>query len=200
MSTTSQPPSAPVPPSGSPWQANYGPTQQFRPPPPGSIPSQRGESRVVAHAPDARSEWWKPVAVAAGMFVMLLIGIGIGAAGKSAPSTTTAGQVSAPVAQPPAFAQAPVAQAPEEQPVPVVPQGITAGTYLVGSDIQPGTYKSAGTDGTAGSCYWAREKDTSGVLGSIIANNLASGPSVVTIKPTDGAFETTGCSPWVKIK
>lgn len=72
------------------------------------------------------------------------------------------------------------------------------GTYLVPDDVTPGTYRSEKTD--SGNCYWARLKDPAGGLGAIIANydnNL--GPSVVTITPTDKAFETAGCATWTRV-
>jgi hypothetical protein len=75
------------------------------------------------------------------------------------------------------------------------------GTYVVGTDIAPGTYRTAGpaSDGS-GSCYWEREKNTSGDFGSIIANNLGRGPATVTISRSDGAFKTTGCDTWHKVR
>lgn len=53
------------------------------------------------------------------------------------------------------------------------------GTYVVGEDIQPGTYKTTGP--ANGMCYWARLKDTSGSFSSIIANGAPQGPATVTI-------------------
>jgi hypothetical protein len=38
----------------------------------------------------------------------------------------------------------------------------------------------------------------SGNIDSIIANNNTAGNSTVTIKKSDGAFETSGCTPWTK--
>jgi len=71
------------------------------------------------------------------------------------------------------------------------------GIYLVGPDIAPGTYRSAGPlDGFG---YWARLSDTSGTLDGIIANGNPSGPTVVTIRASDKAFETTGMQDWKKI-
>jgi len=72
--------------------------------------------------------------------------------------------------------------------------GIGEGTFIVGEDIQPGRYKarSAHVDGL---CYWARLKDDSGEFGSIIANDSTAGSASVTIRSTDGAFETSGCTP-----
>jgi hypothetical protein len=70
------------------------------------------------------------------------------------------------------------------------------GTFVVGKDIEPGTYKTAGPDGFG--CYYARLKDTSGDLNAIINNNVSQGPATVTIKGSDGAFETSGCHTWSK--
>jgi hypothetical protein len=78
---------------------------------------------------------------------------------------------------------------------------ISDGTYVVGVDIQPGMYRTAGPseDAPIKMCMWSRRKDTSGEFKSVIAMNNAQGPTTVTIKPTDGAFESRGCSPWQKI-
>jgi endonuclease YncB( thermonuclease family) len=75
------------------------------------------------------------------------------------------------------------------------------GTYVVGVDIQPGTYRTTGPaeDAVLKMCSWKRLKDTSGEFRSVIATNIAQGPTTVTIKPTDGAFESRGCAPWTKI-
>jgi len=66
------------------------------------------------------------------------------------------------------------------------------GTYLVNTDIQPGTYKSDGP----GECYWARLSDASGSLDAIIANDISTGPAVVTIAASDVAFKSSGCGTW----
>jgi hypothetical protein len=63
------------------------------------------------------------------------------------------------------------------------------GTYQVGVDIAPGTYRSAGSaEGTTPTCYWARLKSLS--TSDIINNNISPGPQVVEIRPTDAAFLT----------
>ncbi len=69
------------------------------------------------------------------------------------------------------------------------------GLFLVGEDVQPGTYRG---DGSGGMCYWARLSGTSGELGDVIANGLPDGPTVVTIRESDVAFETQGCADWVR--
>lgn len=85
---------------------------------------------------------------------------------------------------------------------PTAPEGsIADGTYEVGVDVAPGKYKTAGPADTRywPMCYWARLKDTTGDRGTIIANDNIKGQTTVTIKESDGAFETSGCAPWVKI-
>jgi hypothetical protein len=66
------------------------------------------------------------------------------------------------------------------------------GTYRVGRDIKPGTYRSR-SDST---CYWPRLRSFTDSVSSIIANDNASWPSVVTILRTDKGFETRGCGNW----
>jgi hypothetical protein len=68
----------------------------------------------------------------------------------------------------------------------------TDGIYKVGTGgIQPGTYRAAGS----ANCYWARLLALSNP--EILNNRAGSGPSVVTILPTDGGFQSTGCGTWV---
>lgn len=82
---------------------------------------------------------------------------------------------------------------------PAAPAGsFSDGVYVVGEDIEPGTYKTAGPDSSVfPMCYWARLKDTSGDFASIITNGNPQGQATVTIKSSDGAFETRGCE-WTK--
>lgn len=70
------------------------------------------------------------------------------------------------------------------------------GMFIVGTDIEPGTYKSSGS-GTDYSCYWARLKGFSGELGDIVANEI-SGNTRVTIATSDKGFSSTGCGTWQK--
>ncbi|MEU6230453.1 twin-arginine translocation signal domain-containing protein [Streptomyces sp. NPDC047042] len=73
------------------------------------------------------------------------------------------------------------------------------GTYVVGSDIKPGTYRSEGPQGgLVTDCYWARLSSTSGEAKDIIANANTGGQTTVTIAATDKAFTTTGCKAWKK--
>lgn len=74
------------------------------------------------------------------------------------------------------------------------------GQYIVGTDIRPGTYRTAGpADSSLPNCYWERDKDTKHELSSIIAHGNPSGSAVVAVLPTDKLFQTPGCKEWVKI-
>lgn len=70
------------------------------------------------------------------------------------------------------------------------------GTYFVGKDIAPGTWRSSGTD----SCYWARLSGFTGAMGQILANANVKGQAVVTIAATDAGFTATRCGTWSKIQ
>lgn len=70
------------------------------------------------------------------------------------------------------------------------PQNIVPGTYIIGIDIQPGTYKGqAGTE-ILDSCYWARLKNVSGGMNSIIANDNATGQYYIQVQSGDFALST----------
>jgi hypothetical protein len=72
------------------------------------------------------------------------------------------------------------------------------GTYVVGVDVKPGAYRTAGPDGNS-TCWWYRLKDTSGEVSAQIASGFTEGPATVTIKETDGAFQSQGCQTWTKV-
>ena len=84
--------------------------------------------------------------------------------------------------------------APPPPPPPSVPKTImeTDGMYRVGTDIVPGTYRTAGGN----SCYWARLRSLD--TGDVIDNNISDGPQVVRILPSDAAFMTRDCGAWQK--
>ena len=71
------------------------------------------------------------------------------------------------------------------------------GVYQVGTDIQPGTYRTR--EGSSG-CYYARLGGFSGELNDILANANTDAPAIVTIKPTDAGFETRGCGTWTMLE
>ncbi|CAL9506695.1 hypothetical protein SUDANB6_03561 [Streptomyces sp. enrichment culture] len=68
------------------------------------------------------------------------------------------------------------------------------GDFQVGTDIEPGTYRTTGN--TDGMCYWERAKDASGELDSLLANANVGGTGYVTVKPTDKLFKSSGCNDW----
>lgn len=139
-----------------------------------------------------RRRWPVPLAAVIGLVIGIVIGSsGSGSSGSSAPATATA----------PAPAQdkaTPAAPAPA--PVPAKPAGIGDGTHTVPGEVQPGTYR---TDGPADSivplCTWERLRNTSGEPSAMITIGTSQGPATVTIAPSDGAFQTSGCKPWTKV-
>jgi len=66
------------------------------------------------------------------------------------------------------------------------------GTYLVGEDIMPGTYRADATPG----CYWARlsSLDTS----DIVDNDNADGSVVLAVLPSDKALLVKDCGEFRK--
>ncbi len=68
------------------------------------------------------------------------------------------------------------------------------GTFIVGTDMVPGTYRSS----TGGNCYWARLSAFTGVLSAIIANHYGS-RGYVTIKSGDRGFNSSRCGSWTKV-
>lgn len=70
------------------------------------------------------------------------------------------------------------------------------GTYVVGTDIAPGTWRSSG----GADCYWERESGFSGTLDDVITNDLLDTPAIVSIATTDRGFKATeDCGTWIKI-
>jgi hypothetical protein len=71
-----------------------------------------------------------------------------------------------------------------------------AGTYIVGTDFEPGTYRSSGGN----NCYYERLRDFTGGMNSIIANGNTNNPTIVTIAPTDAGFQSQNCGTWTKLE
>jgi hypothetical protein len=83
-----------------------------------------------------------------------------------------------------ATADAPAAEATEDEP------GVFAdGVYLVPEDMPTGAYDGVVT-GDFG--YWARLKNTEGMVSSIEANGVVKGPFVLEVNPSDRAVELRG--------
>jgi hypothetical protein len=115
--------------------------------------------------------------------VAALIALSWGAAGGVASAD--------PPAPPPAPAPAPPGPAPAGPKTSIDHDG----TFAVGTDIEPGTYTSAGPEGN-GVCYWKRVAGDDGK--QVVDNAMSKKPQVVRIDPTDKAFKTDGCQPWQK--
>lgn len=70
------------------------------------------------------------------------------------------------------------------------------GTFIVGVDVSPGTYKNSGADSLG--CYWERRSGFSGEFEELIANENVETTTVVTISENDKAFVSSGCGIWAK--
>lgn len=170
-------------------------------PPPPQPPSEAGRPKWY------RRPWVIPLAVS---LVTLFVGIGIGASGSGTKTvdhtvtkrvyqtvtpdpvqvTTTAIQRVTKTLHPTATVTNTVTFTPKPK------VGIPGdGIWLVGTDIEPGTYRIVGHS----ECYWARLSNTSGGFNSIIANNNG-GNQVVTIESSDRAFESQRCGAWTKVQ
>ena len=69
------------------------------------------------------------------------------------------------------------------------------GTWVIGSDIQAGTYRSSKT---GSDCYWERLSGFSGELDDIVANGVTDAIWVVEIASTDAGFSTERCGTWTE--
>ncbi|PKT69582.1 hypothetical protein CW362_28890 [Streptomyces populi] len=144
--------------------------------------------------------------------VSLFVGVGIGTSDGSA--ETGKGASGTKAAPRPTVTVTKTAAAADPEPAPTVTKTVAAkpkktkeagpattfsgeGEYVVGEDIEAGTYKTAGSDGAFG-CYWERAKDASGEFGSIIANNNLEGPGRVTLNKGE-YFKTNRCQEWKKV-
>lgn len=74
------------------------------------------------------------------------------------------------------------------------PASITEGTWEIGAEVKPGTYKTTAT----AHCYWARLSsfDTSDIIDNGNLNPGAHG--VLSIKNTDKAVQLSGPCEWVR--
>jgi hypothetical protein len=77
-----------------------------------------------------------------------------------------------------------------------VPDGGIAGsgTFQVGKDVFPGTYRSAGPADAEGTCYWKRSNGD-----TLVDNAMSKKQQVVKIEATDTSFKSSDCAPWQKI-
>jgi hypothetical protein len=78
----------------------------------------------------------------------------------------------------------------------IVPPGtpFPDGTYIVGTDLTAGTYRSPASAG----CYWERLSGFGGTLDQIIANDGTDTGAIVTISASDKGFSASKCGTWTK--
>ena len=124
--------------------------------------------------------------------------VAVGHATAASPSTTTASTMAARAVETYAASLPPTTRATTTStaiPTTTAPQGLRDGTFVVGTDVEPGTYRSAST----GKCYWARLSNFNGDDDIISNEFVSSGPAIVTIAAGDVGFKSQGCSRWERI-
>ena len=191
------------------------------PPPPGQWPQAAQQPNTTR--PGAKPWWKRWWAITLGVLgVLVVIGIIAGPPEEIEPDLaadddateepleleedTDAPRVEEPAPEPepePETSEEPEPEPVDEEPAPAPeepepdpePQGFGNGTYVVGEDVEPGTYRSSGTS----LCYWARLSGFGGQLDDIIANGNNT-PEIVTIAASDEGFETSGCGTWVAVE
>lgn len=188
---------------------NYGPSYYGNPNAGGS----EGRPTMVQQPPKKKSGWWKSkpaIGVAA-----FLVGIMFGNAGGGSPASSTSAPapaatmtVTAPAeaaptvtmtapakAAPTVTVTAPAAATTVAAKAESKTSAITDGTYLVGSEIPPGTYKSDGGGSTL--CY----ADTQDKAGNILQQEVAGGGEAVVIRIASSAytFKSSDCGSWKKV-
>jgi hypothetical protein len=175
------------PPQERPWQPQMNPLPPYQPqmPPPQMAPQK----------PKSRKRLWLIIGVA--VLVLIVISAIASQAGNSNQPTTTTQAT-----QPANTGQQPTTQVPTQGPQPT-PTPTTKtyphfddGTFVVGKDIQPGTYR---TREASPGCYYARLSGFGGTFDEIIANNNTDAPAIVTIAASDKGFESTRCGTWTKV-
>lgn len=87
-------------------------------------------------------------------------------------------------------------QSPCPAPSPAIAFG--PGTYIVGTDIAPGTYRARNEAGEY--CSWWRLSGFGGTADEVIAFDASHAQMIVTIAPTDVGFDAGGgCGTWTLV-
>ena len=144
-----------------------------------------------------------------GIVVAFLVGVGMGGSSKSAPTSTSAAApaVAAPAAAPaaPLKAAEPAAPAQRVGDAPAAASGPKTsfgdGTWVVGEDIEPGTYKSAGAQvGIMEFCAVSTHSgDTTDSPIIDIASANANEPIRIKATGKVKAVKASGCEDFVKV-
>lgn len=131
---------------------------------------------------------------ALGLLICFLWATAFASVGSRAATTTPSYSYAAPSYTAPNYSPSLVAPPTTTSAMPSVNGPFGSGTYLVGSEIAPGQYR---TDGSS-FCGWSRNRDTSGEFGAIIANGIVQGPTTMTVQAGDGAIEFSGTCTWTR--
>src|ERR1700685_3007611 len=120
---------------------------------------------------EEKKTWWERqgwIAVGGAVVLLFIIADTSGQINATNPTSTTNGDET----------QTTTSADPSTNSVPTGPvSSFEDGTFIVNTDIQPGTYKSSGGD----NCYYARLSGFGGTTADIIANEDTSAPAIVTI-------------------
>jgi hypothetical protein len=74
---------------------------------------------------------------------------------------------------------------------------ITAGMWIVGAQLAPGTYRA---ENSIQGCFWQRVSNFSGAIDAVLSSALVTSPGIqlVTISATDAGFSTSvECGTWL---
>jgi len=93
------------------------------------------------------------------------------------------------------------------QPVNPIPGN---GFFIVGPDVSPGLYRTAGSASVFGvwindvptedsMCLWFTYSTPDANKDNVVATNISMGPMYATINETVKAFETRNCEPWIRV-
>lgn len=69
------------------------------------------------------------------------------------------------------------------------------GQFIVGSQIQPGTYQSPGPSAEHDTCYWFKKDAT----GKDVGGDSGKGPTILVVAATDKIISTSFCKPFAKV-
>jgi hypothetical protein len=167
---------------------------------PHTRPTTKSADDDASDDADTSSPWWRALwvpAAVAGLGLGVAAGVGLGGSTTTAapgPTVTATVTAIATVPGPTVTAISPIggtqpanqATATGAHQAAASPGSFGRGLYIVGTDIQPGRYRTAGGAG----CYWARLSSLSTT--SIIDNSASSSPQTVVIQPSDQAFQVLG--------
>lgn len=195
-----QPPQQPIPPPPYAQPGQYQPMMpppyaqpgQYQPMPPYLQPGQYQPMPPPPPKKKSRRGW-----IIASIVIGVLILSGIIANGSPKSATTDTTTTAVPTQQTQVTNTSKPTSTPHSQPTPtaVTYPHFSDGNFVVGKDIQPGTYR---TRTASSGCYYARLSGFGGTLGEIITNANTDAPAIVTISASDKGFQSTGCGSWTK--